>query len=241
MRNITSGMLYVGQTFNLESRSYCGSGKYWVAHCKKHGGYGRKNIEVMQKFWAETEALAQKWLDDFEAANQNYFERSNNAWANCARETTGNSAFCGVTKEKRKEYASAGGLAAAQVPGRMSGMAAIQGRANAESGHMQRIQKTGCSLGGKMSGSKNGNAAVANGQLAKAAALGGRAVSLARHEEKDSETGKSRFAVQLGKASGATRALMARFCQETGVSNPGTNYVNMDKHAFQKWREHHVG
>jgi hypothetical protein len=241
MRNMTSGMLYVGQTFNLESRSYCGSGQYWVAHCKKHGGYGRKNIEVTQKFWAENETAAQRWLDEFELVNPEYFDRDNSKWANRARETTGNSAFCGVTKEKRKEYARAGGLASAQTPGRMSKMAAIQGQANAESGHMQRIQKIGCSLGGKVAGKKTGRLAVTSGQLAKAAVLGGRVVSLARHEEKDLNTGKSKFAVQLGKASGATRSLMAKFCQETGVSNPGTNYVNMDKHAFQEWRKHHVG
>ena len=36
MRNVTTGMLYVGQTYNLTTRSYCGSGKYWVTHCKKH-------------------------------------------------------------------------------------------------------------------------------------------------------------------------------------------------------------
>lgn len=241
MRNTTSGMLYVGQTFNLESRSYCGSGQYWVAHCKKHGGYSRKNIKVTQKFWAENETFAQRWLDEFESVNPSYFERSNDAWANRARETTGNSAFCGVTKEKRKEYARVGGLATAQVPGRMSEMAAIQGRLNAESGHMQRIQKSGCFLGGKISGSKNGKAAVANGQLAKAAVLGGRAVSLSRHEAKDAQTGKSNFAMRIGKASGATRTLMAEFCKESGVLNPGTNYVNMDKQAFQKWRQLHVG
>jgi hypothetical protein len=234
-------MLYVGQTFNLESRSYCGSGQYWVAHCKKHGGYGRKNIEVTQKFWAENEAGAQRWLDEFELSNPGYFDRDNSKWANRARETTGNSAFCGVTKEKRKEYARTGGLAVAKVPNRMSEMAAIQGRANADSGHMQSIQKIGCSLGGKVAGKKTGRLAVTNGQLAKAAVLGGRAVSLARHEAKDAATGKSSFAVRLGKASGATRALMAKFCKESGVLNPGTNYVNMDKQAFQKWRESHVG
>ncbi len=241
MRNMTSGMLYAGQTFNLKSRSYCGSGQYWVAHCKKHGGYGRKNIEVVQSVWVENEAQAQRWLDDFELANPGYFDRDNSKWANRARETTGNSAFCGVTNAKRKEYARAGGLATAQIPGRMSEMASLQGQANAESGHMQRIQKVGCHLGGKASGSKNGRAAVANGQLAKAAVLGGRTISLTRHEAKDAKTGKSKFAVQLGKSSGVTRGLMAKFCQETGVLNPGTNYVNMDKHAFQKWRQTHVG
>jgi hypothetical protein len=241
MRNKTSGLQYVGQTYNLHSRSYCGSGQYWVAHCKKHGGYGRKNIEVTQKFWAENETLAQRWLDEFEAVNPSYFERNNNAWANRARETTGNSAFCGITKEKRKEYARAGGLAAAQTPGRMSKMAAIQGRINAESGHMQRIQKIGCSIGGKVAGKKTGRFAADSGQLAQAAVLGGRTISLIRHKEKDNQTGKSKFAVQIGKASGVTRGLMKRFCKEQGVNNPGTNYVNMDKKAFEAWKANHAG
>jgi hypothetical protein len=241
MRNMTSGMLYVGQTYNLKSRSYCGSGQYWVAHCKKHGGHGRKNIEVVQQFWAETKLDAQGWLDNFEQANLNYFERSNTGWANRARETTGDSAFCGVTKENRIVYAKAGGIATAKISGLMSSMAAIQGKANAESGHMQRIQKIGCALGGKAAGSKNGKAAVANGQLAQAAVLGGRTVSLIRHKEKDNQTGKSKFAVQLGKASGVTRGLMKQFCKETGVLSPGANYVNMDKVAFEQWRADHVG
>ena len=241
MRNMTSGMLYVGQTYNLNSRSYCGSGQYWVFHCKKHGGYGRKNIEVVQQFWAETKADAQGWLNTFEQENQNYFERSNTAWANRARETTEDSAFCGVSKENRIVYAKAGGIATAKIPGFMSSMAAIQGKANAESGHMQRIQKIGCSLGGKVAGKKTGRFAADSGQLAQAAVLGGRTVSLIRHKEKDNQTGKSKFAVQLGKASGVTRGLMKQFCKETGVLSPGANYVNMDKVAFEQWRADHVG
>lgn len=241
MRNMTSGMLYVGQSYNLKSRSYCGSGQYWVAHCKKYGGHGRKNIEIVESFFAETKMAAQKWLNDFEEANPNYFERTNTAWANRARETTGDSAFCGVTQEKRAEYAKAGGIASANIPGLMSRMASVQGRANAESGHMNRIQKIGCSLGGKVAGFKNGKAAVENGKLAQAAVLGGRTVSLIRHKEKDKQTGKSKFAVRLGKSSGVTRRLMSQFCKETGVVKPGTNYVNMDKSAFEQWRAHHVG
>jgi len=241
MRNMTSGMLYVGQTYNLKSRSYCGSGQYWVAHCKKYGGHGRKNIEIVESLWVDTKEAAQKWLDDFEGANPNYFDRTNIAWANRARETTGDSAFCGVTQEKRAEYAKAGGLAAAKIPGLMSQMAAIQGKVNAESGHMQRIQKIGCSIGGKVAGKKTGRFAADSGQLAQAAVLGGRTISLIRHKEKDNQTGKSKFAVQLGKASGVTRGLMKQFCKETGVLNPGTNYANMDKKAFEAWRVNHAG
>jgi hypothetical protein len=240
MLNKTSGMRYVGQTYNLTTRSYCGSGQYWVAHCTKHGGYGRKNIEIAEKFWSEDEVQAQQWLDAFEAKNPDYFLRGNTTWANRARETTGNSAFCGVTQEKRLEYAKAGGIAAAKIPGLMSRMAAVQGKANAESGHMQRIQKIGCFIGGKIAGSKNGQAAVANGQLARAAVLGGKTVSLIRHKEKDTQTGKSKFAVELGKASGVTRNLMKQFCKQAGIAKPGTNYVNIDKATFEQWRACHA-
>ena len=241
MRNKTSGIQYVGQTYNLHTRSYCGSGQYWIAHCKKHGGYSKKNIELVHEFWAVTLEQAQAWLDDFEVKNPNYFVRSNTAWANRARETTGNSAFCGVTKEKRKEYARAGGLASAQMPGHMSKMAEIQGKANAESGHMQRIQKIGCSLGGKAAGSKNGKASVANGQLAKAAVLGCRTVSLARHNQKNALTGKSAFAIKIGQASGRTKKLMAEFCKIHGIQKPGVNYCNMDRQAFNAWKAHYAG
>lgn len=241
MRNMTSGMMYVGQTFNLESRSYCGSGQYWVTHCKKHGGHGRKNIEVVEKFWAESEVEAQKWLDAFEAANPRYFQRSNTAWANRAKETTGDSAFCGLTKENRVKYARAGGQASAKIPGQMSRMAAAQGKINAESGHMQKIQKTGCVLGGKKTGPILGRKMVESGKLLEFARLGGRVASIQRHTEKDPETGKSLFAVKLGKACGVTRGLMKQFCKAHGVKNPGTNYVNMDKAAFKQWREQHAG
>ena len=241
MLNKTSGMRYVGQTLNLDARSYCGSGQYWVAHCKKHGGYGRKNIEVFQRFWAETETLAQEWLATFEAENLNYFERANTAWANRARETTRDSAFCGVTKEDRVKYARAGGKAAAKVPGLMSRMAAVQGKRNADSGHMQRIQKTGCVLGGKKTGPVLGRKMAESGHLLEISRMGGRVVSVQRHTEKDPATGQSMFAIRIGKASGVTRGLMKRFCQVHGVKNPGTNYVNMDKAAFERWRAQHVG
>ena len=241
MRNMTSGMLYVGQTYNLKSRSYCGSGQYWVAHCKKHGGHGRKNIEIVESFWADTEESAQKWLDAFERDNPNYFDRTNTAWANRARETTGDSAFCGVTQEKRAEYAKAGGIAAAKIPGLMSSMAKIQGKSNAASGHMQRIQKIGCSLGGKINGPILGRRMVESGHMARICKMGGAVVSNLRHIEKDPLTGQSLFAIRIGKASGITRGLMKQFCEETGVVKPGTNYINMDKKSFEQWRAHHVG
>jgi len=241
MLNKKSGMLYVGQSFNLESRSYCGSGQYWVAHCKKHGGYGRKNIEVVQKFWAETKSFAQCWLNEFENVNPSYFERSNTKWANRARETTEDSAFCGITNENRVEYARAGGMAAAKIPGHMANMASIQGKVNADSGHMGRIQKIGCSLGGKVTGPILGKKMADSGHLAKIAKAGGATVSKQRHATKDIDTGKSLFAVQLGQASGVTRWLMKKFCQEFGIRNPGTNYTNIDKAAFKHWKSQNVG
>lgn len=241
MLNKTSGMRYVGQTFNLDSRSYCGSGQYWVAHCKKHGGYGRKNIEVLQRFWAETETLAQEWLGAFEAENPNYFERNNTAWANRAKETTGDSAFCGVTKEDRVKYARAGGKAAAKVPGLFSQRGKVQGKRNADSGHMREIQKMGCVLGGKITGPKLGRMMVESGRLDRIKGMGGKVTCAKNHAEKDPVTGKSLFAVKLGNACGATRRLMAQFCKERGITKPGVNYVNMDRQAFHQWRAQHVG
>ena len=241
MRNMTTGMRYVGQTYNLTTRSYCGSGQYWVAHCAKHGGYGRKNIEVVEKFWAEDEAQAQQWLDAFEAKNPGYYERSNTAWANRAKETTGNSAFCGVAPEKRVEYSRAGGKAAAKIPGLMSQRGKVQGKRNADSGHMREIQKIGCVLGGKITGPKLGRMMVESGQLDRIKGMGGKVTCAKNHAEKDPVTGKSLFAVKLGKACGVTRGLMKQFCQVHGVKNPGTNYVNMDKAAFEQWRAQHAG
>jgi hypothetical protein len=236
MRNKTSGMLYVGQTYNLTTRSYCGSGQYWVTHCKKHGGYDKKNIEVVEKFWAENEAQAQQWLDVFEAKHPSYYERDNTAWANQAKETTGDSAFCGVTPEKRVEYARAGGKATAQMPGHMSRMAEKQGQINVQSGHMQRIQKIGCVLGGKKTGAKNLQSFNGTERAIALSKANGRKVSIKRHSEKDPNTGKSKFAICIGVASGAIKKLMAEFCKESGIDKPGSNYANMDREAFKAWR-----
>lgn len=240
MQNKTTGMKYVGQTYNLESRSYCGSGQYWTAHCKKYGGHNRKNIDVVERFYASTEQEAQTWLDAFESKNPDYFVRSNDAWANRARETTQDSAFCGLTKDQRIEYATLGGFSTANNPGHMSRMASIQGKINAESGHMKEIQKIGCSLGGKIAGKINGKKAVENGQLAKAAIEGGRKIALMRHAEKDESTGKSLFAVKIGQKSGETKKLMRQFCKEQGIIKPGINYVNIDRNAFNQWRISHA-
>jgi hypothetical protein len=239
MLNKTTGLKYVGQTINLHKRNYCGSGQYWVLHCKKHGGHNRKNIEVLQEFWAETESDAKRWLDDFEKSNPEYFKTSNIEWANRAKETTEDSAFCGVTKEKRTEYARAGGLASSKIPGLMSRMAAKQGQANVESGHMKAIQKIGCSLGGKLNGAKNIRKFHGTPKALEVSKANGSRLFTKLHKEKNPDTGKSQFAINIGKASGVTRGLMKRFCQENGIQKPGVNYVNIDKEAFRKWRSSH--
>ena len=241
MRNKTSGMLYVGQSVNLETRKYCGSGEYWVKHCKKHGGHTRDNIEIVDKFWAENKDEAQCWLDTFEKQNCDYFKRDNTFWANRALETTGDSAFCGIDTDDRKEYSLLGGLVTSRkYPALLVNLGKDQGRINAENGHMSRIQKIGASMGGKVAGLKNGKRAVESGDLARAAVLGGIAVCTVRHAEKDIESGKSLFAMKLGKASGETRKLMAKFCAEQGIIRPGVNYINVDRQAFKEWMKNHV-
>lgn len=237
MKNVTSGVCYVGQTFNLHTRNYCGSGQYWVAHCNKHGGHNRRNIKIVEEFFADTKEAAEKWLEDFEKLNPDYWVRSNTTWANRAKETTKDSGFCGIPKEQRVEYASMGAKAMANLhPNLLSENGKVQGTKNVESGHMARIQKVGCVLGGKVSGPILGRKMVESGHLDRIKKLGGKAVCEKRHAEKDLATGKSKFAVQIGKASGITRGLMSEFCKEHGIKNPGINYINIDRQAFNEWR-----
>jgi hypothetical protein len=233
---MTSGLKYVGQTYNLETRSYCGSGQYWVNHCKKHGGHNRRNIEVLEKRWCENEQEAQQWLVAFEEKNPSYFESCNTEWANLAKETTNDSAFCGVSKEKRIQYARAGGIAISQIPGRMSEMAAKQGQINKESGHMTAIQKIGCSLGGKKTGAENIRKFHGTDKAVEVSKANGHKLFTKLHSEKDADSGKSQFAISIGKASGITRGLMKQFCKETRITKPGSNYINVDKQAFKAWR-----
>jgi len=96
LRNKTSGKLYVGQTVRKNMDNYCGSGRYWKAHCRKHGGHTRSNIEVVEQTWFTSETHANEWLDILAESAPDYFLCSNEAWANQARETTKDSAFCGV-------------------------------------------------------------------------------------------------------------------------------------------------
>jgi len=237
LRNKTTGKCYVGQTVKPNMDSYCGSGKYWVTHCKKHGGHNRQNIEVLEQVWAINEQQATDWLDQFERNNPDYFLRSNSVWANRAKETTNDSAFAGVTAEQRLEYAIAGGLATViNRPNFYSEMGLQQGRRNADSGHMQAIQKIGCVLGGKAVGYKNLQSFVGTEKDLEMRREQGRKVSLIRHKDKDPQSGNSQFAVKIGKRSGETKKLFARFCKQMGIINPGSNFKNVDRSAFAQWR-----
>lgn len=62
MQNRTSGLIYVGQSSKVNLDKYCGSGQYWKPHCKKHGGYNRSNIEVIEQSWFDSEDDAKLWL-----------------------------------------------------------------------------------------------------------------------------------------------------------------------------------
>jgi hypothetical protein len=240
MRNKTTGLLYAGQTVNLETRRYCGSGRYWVAHCKKHGGHNRDNIEIVEQFFSVTKDQAQQWLDTLEKNHPNYYERSNKTWANRTRETTSDSAFAGLSQKERLEYSTLGGKAASSIPGLCSRNGKTQGDKNRDSGHMKKIQQIGCVAGGKVAGKLAGRRSVESGRLLEAARLGGKTVSLSRHQHKDADTGKSCFAVKLGKNSGETRKLMSQFCEEHGITKPGNNFKNMDRESFNQWRATYV-
>lgn len=216
---------------------YCGSGQYWVVHCQKHGGHDRQNLEVLEQVWIEDQDKAQKWLDDFEATNQGYFLRSNHLWANRAKETTSDSAFAGITPDQRLEYATAGGIKTASTrPDHYVRMGKQQGRVNAESGHMQAIQKVGCVLGGKAVGLKNLQSFIGSPEDLEMRKEQGRKMSFRRHTDKDPQTGKSLFAIKIGKKSGETKKLIAEFCRQAGIVSPGSNYKNVDRSEFARWR-----
>jgi hypothetical protein len=85
MQNKTSGKKYVGQTTQDISK-YRGSGPYWTNHCKKHGGYTRENIELLEYQWFEKEEDAKKWLEYIEEHNGNYWKLVE--WANQVPENT---------------------------------------------------------------------------------------------------------------------------------------------------------
>jgi len=235
LKNITSGKLYVGQTVRKDISRYYGSGQYWIAHCKKHGGYSKKNIEIISSDWISSKSNADEWLCKFEEKNPGYFLRSNKAWANRAKETSYDSAFCGLSKDQRIQFAKMGrqaidGTDAVSAGGR------VQGAKNAESGHMATIQKIGCVLGGKAAGATNLKKTREMPNARQNCAYGGYVACAKKHKEKDLLTGKSSFAVKMGQASGETRRLLALFCLESNIKKPGSNYVNVDRKAFNDWR-----
>jgi hypothetical protein len=76
--------------------AYCGSGRYWVKHCKSHGGHNRKNIEIVNRVWFEIESDAQSWLDLLLADHPEYCNGGpGKPWANLMLETTLDNSFAG--------------------------------------------------------------------------------------------------------------------------------------------------
>tara|TARA_R110000850_G_C9774940_1_gene447764 strand:- start:41 stop:625 length:585 start_codon:yes stop_codon:yes gene_type:complete len=94
LENKTSGKKYIGQT-TQDINKYLGSGRYWKNHCKKHGGYNRKNISIVYSEMYETKKSAQQYLDNFKIMNGNYWESHNNLWANLCEENTADCTLTG--------------------------------------------------------------------------------------------------------------------------------------------------
>jgi hypothetical protein len=90
--NNTSGKKYFGQTRRC-LKKYLGSGIYWKNHCKSHGGYNRKNISVLFTVFLNTRDEAEKFIEDFEKNNPNYWSEDNKIWANLCKENTENNPF----------------------------------------------------------------------------------------------------------------------------------------------------
>jgi len=102
MINKTSGKKYVGQTIQDISK-YCGSGGYWINHCKKYGGHNKKNVEVLWSQFFICEKSAQMWLDQFALDNPGYDLRSNKEWGNVCLENTEDSALTGAKFQKEAQ------------------------------------------------------------------------------------------------------------------------------------------
>jgi hypothetical protein len=92
-QNKTSGKKYIGYTTDIEKiDSYLGSGKYWVNHCKKYGGYNTSNIETI--FYLKCDLIeGRSFLSDFEKKHPEYW--TNKEWANLVPETLESSPFKG--------------------------------------------------------------------------------------------------------------------------------------------------
>ena len=99
MQCTTTGKKYVGQTMQTDMSNYCGSGIYWQKHCKKHGGWNRTNIIV----------LDQKWLSDIEKANEWLSLLPNQYWltedyANIVSETVDDNPFLNNTVHAKNSH-----------------------------------------------------------------------------------------------------------------------------------------
>jgi hypothetical protein len=253
MVNKTSGKKYVGQTVRESMVKYCGSGGYWKAHCKKHGGRDRQNIEVLEQVWIADKAQAQQWLDSFAAENGEYWLRENTIWANACKETVDDSPFAGFTDEQRKINAKAGGDVGGKIGGKISAKnnvesgewkkrqiagGKITGKNNVESGEWKRR----CSNGGKTQGKIQGKKNVESGLWAKICVLGGKNGGKISGKNNVESGHLDRIRTKEassagGKSSGQTKRIMSHFCQIFGITSPGKNYVNIDKAAFQAWKE----
>jgi hypothetical protein len=234
--NKTTNKKYVGQTTRKNMSSYCGSGIYWKAHCKKYGGYNVKNIKTVEKNWIENKEDALTWLLNLNKNNPLYFSKNNKEWANLVEETIFESPFCGFTKEQRKEYCKKGWLKLFEK-GVIKENGKKQGQKNAESGHIQNIQKRGAVLGGRLSGAKNIKKAHGLKNRIDNCKKGGYAACKIKHYIKDDKTNKSVFAINMGIKSGETKKLFSLFCKEHKIDKPGKNYINVDRKSFNEWRK----
>ena len=96
--NKTTGKMYLGQTRrNVET--YCGSGRYWLRHCRKHGGLNKDNVIAIWTKFFELKKDARKFLNEFEEEFPNYWSHKNTEWANLIPETTDNIAISSSNPE----------------------------------------------------------------------------------------------------------------------------------------------
>jgi hypothetical protein len=232
MRNKTSGKKYVGQTTQINTDKYCGSGRYWTNHCKKHGGWNRQNIDVLEQTWMADKVQAQEWLDAFAAENGEYWLRENTIWANACKETVEDSPFSGFTDNQRKLNAKAGGKIGGKIGGKknvesghMSRIGKISGKNSVESGQFKRF----CSAGGKTQGKIQGKKNVESGHMSRIGKISGKNNVESGHWAKCRKIG--------GKIRGQNLRLMSQFCKIFNVTSPGSGFKNIDKAAFQAWKE----
>lgn len=211
MRNKTTGKQYVGQTMRNDMGKYCGSGSYWVNHCRKNGGHNRSNIEIVEQIWIETEQEAQDWLDAFSAINSCYWDVENEDWANSVIETTKSSPFAGLTPKQRKSFSSLGG----------SAVGPTQGLKNVLNGHLDNIRK--------FAGEKTGRINASNGWMSSIGKTYGPSQG-----RKNVENGRLAAVSKLGAN---TLRLLKVYCTEKGITSPGKGFGNIDKTAFKVWRE----